>query len=79
MRFTTLAALATAAVLACPSADAGSPGFDPRVITFGATRQRIQNTPIEQRPYRPLHFYGNTVRRRHHGVGPVAPRGQAQR
>jgi hypothetical protein len=37
---------------------------NPGVITFGEDRARIQSTPIEQRPYRPLHFYGNTVRRR---------------
>jgi hypothetical protein len=34
-----------------------------RIITFGETRQQLQSTPIEQRPYRPLHFYGNRVRR----------------
>lgn len=37
---------------------------NPGVIAFGDERARIQSTPIEQRPYRPLHFYGNTVRRR---------------
>ena len=39
-------------------------GFDPRVITFGAEREQIKSTPIENRPNRPLHVYGNTVRRR---------------
>jgi hypothetical protein len=39
-------------------------GFDPRVVTFGAEREQIKSTPIEQRPYRPLHVYGNSVRRR---------------
>ena len=39
-------------------------GFDPRIIVFGDEREKIENTPIEQRPNRPLHFYGNTVRRR---------------
>ena len=43
---------------------AASTGFDPRIIVFGDERERIQNTPIEQRPNRPLHFYGNSVRRR---------------
>ncbi len=48
-----------------PESRAASPtGFDPRVITFGAEREQIKNTPIERRPYRPLHVYGNTVRRR---------------
>jgi hypothetical protein len=36
------------------------------VIATGAQRQQIAATPILQRPYRPLHFYGNTVRRRHY-------------
>ena len=39
-------------------------GFDPRIVVFGDEREKIENTPIEQRPNRPLHFYGNTVRRR---------------
>ena len=39
-------------------------GFDPRVVTFGAEREQIKGTPIEKRPYRPLHVYGNSVRRR---------------
>lgn len=46
------------------SAVAASNSFDPRIIAFGEERERIQNTPIEQRPNRPLHFYGNSVRRR---------------
>ena len=44
------------------AADA-SPNVSMRIITFGETRQQLQSTPIEQRPYRPLHFYGNRVRR----------------
>lgn len=38
--------------------------FDPRVITFGETREQIKSTPVTARPNRPLHVYGNTVRRR---------------
>lgn len=49
-----------------PAHAAKSTGFDPRVITFGAEREQIRNTPIENRPYRPLHVYGNAVRRRVH-------------
>ena len=66
MRTIILAALTAAALLPCPSAAAAAgTGFDPRVITFGPAREQIKGTPIEQRPYRPLHVYGNTVRRRH--------------
>lgn len=61
--------LALAALLLLPlvpsPADAAGTGFDPRVITFGDAREEIKSTPITQRPYRPLHVYGNSVRRRH--------------
>ena len=66
MRSIVFAALIVAAVFAVPSAEAAGTGFDPRVITFGETREQIKSTPIEKRPYRPLHVYGNTVRRRVH-------------
>lgn len=62
-----LAAVATVAMtvsLAQPAEAAGqSPGVSMRIITFGETRDQLQATPIEQRPYRPGHFYGNRVRR----------------
>jgi hypothetical protein len=35
------------------------------VIARGAERDAIKSTHILNRPYRPMHFYGNTVRRRH--------------
>jgi hypothetical protein len=42
------------------------PSFaDGPIIAFGAERQEIRSTPILERDNRPLHFYGNTVRRRH--------------
>ncbi len=64
MRTIVFAAVTTAALVPVFPAAAAGTGFDPRVITFGETRQQIQATPITQRPYRPLHVYGNTVRRR---------------
>jgi hypothetical protein len=36
---------------------------DGPVIATGAQRQQIRSTPILERENRPLHFYGNTVRR----------------
>lgn len=57
-----LAAVALLAPLTGPPAPAAD--FDPRVITFGDSRQEIKSTPVTQRPNRPLHVYGNTVRRR---------------
>jgi hypothetical protein len=65
MRTIAFVAVVTAAVLPLPL-EASETGFDPRVIAFGETREQIKSTPITQRPNRPLHVYGNTVRRRHH-------------
>jgi hypothetical protein len=47
----------------CAATNAAEPGWAPFVIARGEERQIIRSLPIEQRPYRPLHFYGNTVRR----------------
>ena len=65
MRTLVIAVAATAALVPAWPVDAASTGFNPGVITFGETRQQIQATPVLERPYRPLHVYGNTVRRRH--------------
>ena len=65
MRTLLFAALVAAAVVPEPTFGARQSGFDPRIVTFGPAREEIKNTPITQRPYRPLHVYGNTVRRRH--------------
>jgi len=74
MRTIMFAVVTTAALLPSPSAHARGPGFDPRVITFGETREQIKSTPIQQRPNRPLHVYGNSVRRRHsRGSNTVRP------
>lgn len=50
---------------------AGEPGWDWRIVTFGENREKIQSTPITQREYRPLHVYGNTVRRMHYRGTPL--------
>lgn len=65
MRTMLFAALVAAAVVPESAFAAGQSGFDPRIVTFGPAREEIKSTPITQRPYRPLHVYGNTVRRRH--------------
>jgi hypothetical protein len=77
MRFLAFAALLAAAVAPAP-ADASGTGFDPRIVTFGETRDQIKSTPITQRPNRPLHVYGNTVRRRH-SRSPSSPRTSSSR
>jgi len=51
------------------------PGWIPIVVARGSLREQIDATPIELRPYRPLHFYGNTVRRRYYrGTSMPRPR-----
>lgn len=47
-----------------PAALAGSQRFDPRIVVVGKERERLKKMPIEKRPDRPLHIYGNAVRRR---------------
>jgi len=78
MRTIAFAAVVIAAALPLPL-DAASTGFDPRVVTFGETREQIKSTPITERPNRPLHVYGNTVRRRHHRGPSLAPATGVQR
>jgi hypothetical protein len=48
------------------SAVAQEPGWSWQVIAVGQLRREIDNTPIYRRPYRPFHFYGNTVRRQYY-------------
>jgi hypothetical protein len=69
----TLTVLGLPIEAALPVADAAQSGFDPRIIAVGEARDQIKSKPIEQRPNRPLHVYGNTVRRRH-SRGNAAPR-----
>jgi hypothetical protein len=60
------------------NATAAEPGWSPVVVARGEYRQQIKSTPIEQRPYRPLHVYGNTVRRQHYrGTAMPIPKGLA--
>jgi hypothetical protein len=69
-----------AAFTAAESASAqspGSPGWTPPIIATGADREYLRSLPIEQRPNRPLHFYGNTVRRMQ--SRPAAPQRGAAR
>ena len=49
--------------LSASSVAAKSPtGWSPIILPTGAYRDCIKATPIEQRPGRLLHVYGNTVR-----------------
>ncbi|NLF70347.1 MAG: hypothetical protein GX575_15005 [Candidatus Anammoximicrobium sp.] len=50
------------------------PGWSPVIIARGEMRRHIEATPILERPYRPLHVYGNAVRRAHYRGSPLAVR-----
>lgn len=52
-------------VLICP-VHSQEPGWTTKVIKRGQDRQVSKNTQILNRPYRPFHFYGNTIRRLHY-------------
>jgi len=47
------------------TSSASEPGWWGVIIANGEDRARIKASLIIDRPYRPLHFYGNTIRRRH--------------
>ena len=49
---------------------AQEPGWYPYTIARGSDRELIRQTPLLLRPYRPLHFYGNTQRRIHYHGSP---------
>ena len=49
----------------------GEPGWTSRVFKIGEDRESTNSLPIIQRPYRPLHFYGNTVRRWYYRGNPL--------
>ncbi len=46
-------------------------GWTTRVVKVGEDRVTSDATHILQRPNRPLHFYGNTVRRNHYRGNPM--------
>lgn len=65
--FTNVVIIAVAScLLAHQDAQGQEPGWTSGVIKVGNDRVQSRNTHILNRPYRPLHFYGNTVRRMHY-------------
>lgn len=55
-----------AATLFAPALVSPSTGGPPAEVAWELTREEIRSMDILDRPYRVGHFYGNTVRRRHH-------------
>ena len=41
-------------------------GWDSTIVLRGQERAVVKSMPIEKRPMRPLHVYGNTIRRMEH-------------
>jgi len=72
-----LIVFATLVALTCEpqnsTASAREPNWASPIITPPRHRQMVENTPVHLRPNRPLHFYGNTIRRMHYR-GEVLPR-----
>ena len=62
---------ASAAAPNAASATSKEPGWLGVVIARGELKQWIDSTPIVDRPNRPFHFYGNTVRRKYYRGNPL--------
>ncbi|MDX1924941.1 MAG: hypothetical protein SFV81_00405 [Pirellulaceae bacterium] len=59
-----LSALVVTGTFVGISAEAAPPtGWDSTIILRGKERAAVKSMPIEKRPMRPLHIYGNTIRR----------------
>jgi len=67
---------ATAASPNDATAVAKKPGWLPVVVARGELKQQIESTPIVDRPNRPLHFYGNNVRRKYYRGSPLPQSGE---
>ena len=56
-----------------PGSDVGlsQPGWTGRIFKLGLDKEVTDAIHILDRPYRPFHFYGNTVRRQHYRGNPL--------
>lgn len=70
-RFSIIVALGTCFTLLPAPLKAQEPGWTSRVLKVGPERELSEQTPILERPYRPLHFYGNAVRRNYYRGNPL--------
>lgn len=66
-----LAVAAVGVALSENTAPAQEPGWLPVIVADGELREQLNATPIGRRPYRPFHFYGNTIRRSYHRGNPL--------
>ena len=63
--------LGVTASRAAPPPPSDEPGWLGVIVARGELRKEIESTPMLERPYRPLHVYGNTVRRNHYRSAPM--------
>ncbi|MEZ6093342.1 MAG: hypothetical protein R3C03_03760 [Pirellulaceae bacterium] len=49
----------------------GEPNWVPYIVGSQTFRSEIHQVPIVERPNRPFHFYGNTVRRDYYRGSPI--------
>lgn len=70
-RFAIYAALAAAIVTTAAATHASETGWSGAVMPMSAESQQIRQQPILERPNRPFHVYGNTVRRMHYRGNPL--------
>ena len=58
------AAIVSVLFLTSAAVSADEPGYSLPIVARGEVRDAIKSQDIHDRPNRPLHIYGNTVRRR---------------
>ena len=68
---TAILSLVAGLPLFAAASSAQEPGWSNVIIARGEMRQQIEATPLLERPYRPLHFYGNSVRRAYYRGSPL--------
>lgn len=66
MRKVLIIALTLLLLIALQGQTAAEPSWTRPVFPSQQDQQMIDSTPILERPYRPFHFYGNAVRRKHY-------------
>ena len=66
MMFVGSSTAAAASNISAAPASSNGPGWLGVVVARGDLKQQIDSTPIVERPNRPLHFYGNAVRRKYY-------------
>lgn len=73
MRDLAVVLLPAAVVAATLLATAPAERADLRPVALNQARAQIRSLPILERPNRPIHIYGNAVRRRHHRATMAEP------